>query len=58
MTRSTKKQKKFILVDGTGRFFRACSSYEEALALCRTSRGTSWAGPSPLWIDYSNKEGE
>ena len=47
---------KYIVVTGTGRYYRTCESYEEACALCRTSRESHWHGPSPLFIDYSATE--
>jgi len=47
---------KHIVVDGTGRYYRTCDSYEHALALCRTSRESHWKGPSPLFIDYTATE--
>lgn len=50
------KTDKYIVVDGKGRYYRTCESYTKASALCRTSRGTSWNGPSPLFIDYAASE--
>lgn len=47
---------KYIVVDGTGRYYRTCLTYENACKLCRTSRDGSWSGPSPLFIDYAASE--
>ncbi len=47
---------KYIVVDGTGRYYCTCESQKEAYSLCETSRASHWRGPSPLFIDYSASE--
>lgn len=42
---------KYIVVDGRGVYYCTCESYEEACALCNSSRASHWKGTSPLFID-------
>lgn len=47
---------KYIVIDGTGRYYRTCVTYGSACKLCRASREGGWSGPSPLFIDYAASE--